>query len=120
MNNNLRITGLASGIDTEEMVQNLMRAERVKVDRVEQDRQTLLWRQEIYNDLNKDFANFILNSRKAFGLTSVRYDGTLVPNSYKNLNWVKKGTSSDETIATVSTTGKAMDSNFELEIKELE
>ena len=119
MNNNLRITGLASGIDTEEMVQNLMRAERVKVDRVEQDRQTLLWRQEIYNDLNKDFANFILNSRKAFGLTSVRYDGTLVPNSYKNLNWVKKGTSSDETIATVSTTGKAMDSNFELEIKEL-
>ena len=119
MNNNLRITGLASGIDTEEMVQSLMRAERVKVDRVEQDRQTLLWRQEIYNDLNKDFANFILNSRKAFGLTSVKYDGTLVPNSYKNLNWVKKAASSNETVATVSSTGKAMDGNYNVEVKQL-
>ncbi len=53
----MRISGLASGIDTEEMIQSMMRAERVKVDRVEQDKQILLWRQEMYNDINKAFAN---------------------------------------------------------------
>ncbi|NLW41290.1 MAG: flagellar hook protein, partial [Tissierellia bacterium] len=75
MYNNMRITGLASGIDTEEMIRSLMAVERVKVNRVEQDRQILLWRQEMYNNLNKDFANFILNTRKMFGLTSVNRDG---------------------------------------------
>ena len=71
MYNTMRITGLASGIDTEEMIEKLMQAEKVKVDRVEQDKQIALWRQEMYNDVNKDFVNFILNSRKDFGLTSV-------------------------------------------------
>jgi len=89
MYNTMRITGLASGIDTEEMIQQLMQVERIKVDRVEQDKQTSVWRQEAYNSLNKDFANFILNTRKMFGLTSVTWTGNLIPNSYQNLNWVK-------------------------------
>ncbi len=46
MYNTMRITGLASGIDTEEMIQQLMQAERIKVNRVEQDKQIALWRQE--------------------------------------------------------------------------
>lgn len=119
MYNTMRITGLASGIDTEEMIQSLMKAERVKVDRVEQDKQILLWRQEMYNDLNKDFANFIINSRKDLGLTSITYDGTFRPNSYQNLNWVKKATSSNESKATVSTTAKAMDGNYKVNVKQL-
>ncbi|MCF6461260.1 flagellar filament capping protein FliD [Clostridium sp. Cult3] len=119
MYNTMRITGLASGIDTEEMINSLMKAERVKVDRVEQDRQVIIWRQEMYNDLNKDFANFILNTRKMFGLTSVSYTGELRPNSYKNLNWVKKATSSNENIATVSTTAKAMDGNYKVHVANL-
>lgn len=119
MYNTMRITGLASGIDTEEMIESLMRAERVKVDKVEQDRQIVLWRQEMYNDLNKDFANFIINTRKMFGLTSVTYTGTFVPNSYKNLNWVKKATSSNENIAKVSTTAKALDGNYKVKVDKL-
>ncbi|NMB27020.1 MAG: hypothetical protein GX987_03065, partial [Tissierellia bacterium] len=119
MYNTMRITGLASGIDTEEMIQQLMQVERIKVDRVEQDKQTSVWRQEAYNSLNKDFANFILNTRKMFGLTSVTWTGNLIPNSYQNLNWVKKATSSDETIATVSSTGKAMDGNYKVKVRQL-
>ena len=119
MYNTMRITGLASGIDTEEMIESLMRAERVKVDKVEQDRQIVLWRQEMYNDLNKDFANFIINTRKMFGLTSVTYTGTFVPNSYKNLNWVKKATSSNENIAKVSTTAKALDGSYKVKVDKL-
>lgn len=117
--NNLRITGLASGIDTEEMIRSLMEAERVKVDRVEQDRQILLWRQEMYNNINKDFANFILNSRKMFGLNSVSQTGYLVKNSYKNLSWIKNASSSDTSVATVSTTGKALDGTYDVHVEQL-
>ncbi|NLV75887.1 MAG: flagellar filament capping protein FliD [Tissierellia bacterium] len=119
MYNTMRITGLASGIDTEEMINSLMQAERVKVDRVEQDRQIVLWRQEMYNDLNKDFANFIMNTRKMFGLTSISYTGAFVSNSYKNLSWVKKATSSNENIAKVSTTAKSLDGNYKVEVDKL-
>jgi flagellar hook-associated protein 2 len=119
MYNTTRITGLASGIDTEEMIQSMMRAERVKVDKVEQDRQVLLWRQEMYNDLNKSFANFILKSRKNFGLTSIGYNGTFRTNSYQNLNWVKKATSSNESAATVSSTSKAVDGSYDVEVRQL-
>ena len=119
MYNTMRISGLASGIDTEEMIQSMMRAERVKVDRVEQDKQILLWRQEMYNDINKAFANFILKSRKDFGLTSIGYNGTFRTNSYQNLNWVKKATSSNESLATVSSTAKAVDGSYNVEVTQL-
>lgn len=119
MYNNMRISGLASGIDTEEMIHQMMQVERIKVNRVEQDKQLAIWRQEAYNNLNKDFANFILNTRKMFGLTSVTRSGTLVPNSYQNLDWVKKLISSDETIAIVSSTGKAIDGNYSVNVTQL-
>ncbi|WP_352404643.1 flagellar filament capping protein FliD [Sporanaerobacter acetigenes] len=119
MYNNLRITGLASGMDTEEMIKGLMEAEKVRLNRVEQDKQLLVWKREIYNDLNKDYANFILKSRKNFGLTTTTSTGAFVSRSYENLTWVKKATSSDETIATVSSTSKAMNGNYEMEVKQL-
>ena len=41
--NVLRLTGIASGFDTEQIIQDLMRVERLKVDRFYQQRQTLEW-----------------------------------------------------------------------------
>jgi len=115
----MRITGLASGIDTEEMIQGLMKAERIKYDRVGQEKQVLLWRQEMYNGLNKDFANFILNTRKEFGLTTTTATGAFQTNSYSNLTWVKKATSSNETIATVSSTAKAVNGSHSVKVTQL-
>lgn len=119
MYNTMRISGLASGIDTEEMIQNLMKVERLKVDRVEQDKQISLWRQEIYNDLNKQFANFILNTRKMFGLTSVTRTGNFRANAYQTLDWVRAARSSDETIATVSSAGKVMNGSYRVNVTQL-
>lgn len=119
MFNTLRLTGLASGIDTEEMIQTMMRAERVKVDRVEQDRQLLLWKQEAYNSLNKKFANFIINSRNLFDLTQVSRNGSFLPNSYENLDWVKKATSSNPNIALVSSSSKVVDGNYAVDVERL-
>lgn len=119
MSTDLRITGLASGMDTESMIEKLMEVERVRVDKVQQDKQLVVWRQEIYNDLNKDFANFIINSRKDFGLTQVTSTGAFIPSSYKNLDWVKKTVSSDESIATVSSTSDAFDGTYNVKVHNL-
>lgn len=119
MYNNLRITGLASPFDTEEMIGKLMEAEKVKLNRVEQDKELLVWKREAYNDLNKDFANFILNTRKEFGLTTTTSTGVMVSNSYEKLTWVKSVTSSDESVGTVSTTAKAMNGIYNVEVEQL-
>ena len=45
---NLRISGLASGFDTEKMVKDLMKAESMRLDRVKQDKQWVSWQQEAF------------------------------------------------------------------------
>lgn len=119
MSTDLRITGLMSGIDTESMIESLMDAERIKVDSVKQDRQLVLWRQEMYNDLNKQFANFILNTKKNLGLTTVTSTGSYISNSYKNLSWVKQVVSSNTSIASVSSSRSVFDGIYNVEVKQL-
>mgnify|MGYP000864641491 FL=1 len=47
----LRITGIASGLDTEQVIRDLMRIERLKVDRLYQERQTIQWRKEQFREI---------------------------------------------------------------------
>jgi len=108
-----------SGLDTESMIESLMKAERVKVDTLKQDRQLVLWRQEMYNNLNKEFANFIINTRKNFGLTYTTSTGIFLSNSYKNLSWVKKVTSSDTSIASVSASGIPFDGIYRVNVEKI-
>lgn len=115
----MRIPGMVSGFNTEEMVNNLMQVERMKVDRVEQNRQVALWRKEQYNSINKDFANFILNTQKDMGLRKSSSTGSMHSNSYKNLDYVKKATSSNEMIATASTTSKTVNGSYTITVNGL-
>ncbi|KMK77434.1 flagellar filament capping protein FliD [Alkalihalobacillus pseudalcaliphilus] len=48
----MRIGGLASGIDTESMIKQLMQAERIPLDRHFQRKQTLEWQRDKYRDVN--------------------------------------------------------------------
>ncbi|CAK7023474.1 flagellar filament capping protein FliD [Tissierella sp.] len=116
---NLRISGLASGMDTDAMVQSMMKVERLKVNRYEQSRQIALWRQEAYTSMNKMFANFILNTKKDMGLTRVTSTGLSFGNSYSNLDYIRKATSSNETAATVSSTSKAVNGSYTIKVDEL-
>jgi len=115
----IRLTGLASGIDTESMITKLMEAEKTRVDKVEQDKQKVQWKQELYNSLNKDFANFILNTKKEFGLTSTSYTGVLSNNSISSLSWVKKATSSNDFVTSVSSTAKALEGSYSVNVERL-
>ncbi len=116
---NMRISGLASGMDTDAMVQSMMRIERMKVDRVEQNKQVAIWRRESYNNMNKLFANFILNSRKDMGLTNTSSTGSISNSNYTRLDYIRQATSSDESKATVSSTNKAINGSYTIDVKEM-
>lgn len=113
----MRLSGLASGFDTDTMVQNLMRVERMRVDRFTQRKQVNLWRQQEYNKMNNNLANFILNSKKNMGLNKVSSTGTITSGSYKNLDYVSKATSSNEDVLGVSVIGKATNGSFDVEVE---
>lgn len=56
--NSLRIGGLATGLDTNQIVKDLMRVENMPLDRLRQDRQLVLWRQQEYRDINRALDSF--------------------------------------------------------------
>jgi len=115
----MRIGGLASGMDTEQMVKDLMKVERLRVHRFLQQEQRLKWRQEAFYNVNKTIANFILNSRKDLGLNQVSYTGAIQKNSIDRLGWIKKATSSNEGIATATATANALNGSHSIEVVEL-
>ena len=48
----LRVSGLASGMDIDQLVSELMRAHRMRVDKSYQQRQILEWQREDYRTIN--------------------------------------------------------------------
>ncbi len=106
----MRIGGLASGMDTDSMIKQIMKAENMKVDRVKADKQVMEWKQQLYNELNKDFANFILKSKDDLGYKNGRST---------NMEMGLKISSSDEKIATVSSGGNKVAGTHSIEVKRL-
>ncbi len=48
----IRITGMNSGLDTESIISELVKAQRTKVDSVKKKQTTLQWKQEAWKELN--------------------------------------------------------------------
>lgn len=115
----IRFGGIASGLDTESMVKELMKAERAKVDKLQQSKQTKTWVQEAYNDMNKSFANFIIDSKKALGLTNTTSTGSTFTTSYNSFTWVKSASSSNESTFTATATTSAVSGTHNIEVKQL-
>lgn len=53
-----KISGLASGMETEKMIESLMKAEREKVVRIEQEKAYALWQQEAYREIIDKLSDF--------------------------------------------------------------
>jgi flagellar hook-associated protein 2 len=51
LNSRMRFTGMASGLDTESIVQQLMKAENMKLDRAIQQKQLLEWKRDDYRSV---------------------------------------------------------------------
>ncbi|MCW3488763.1 flagellar filament capping protein FliD [Dethiobacter alkaliphilus] len=54
----MRIGGIASGFDTEQIIRDMMRVERMKVDRTFQQGQTLQWQKEQYREMTNKVRSF--------------------------------------------------------------
>lgn len=96
----MRIGGLASGMDTEQTVRDLMRAERIPVDKLNQKKQSLVWQRDAYRELNTAMTKF----RDNIFDTVMR----------KNIMSAKNVTSSNESLVTATATGAASNGSFTL------
>lgn len=54
----MRIGGLASGMDIDQLVNDLMKAERIPLDKLYQKKQIFEWQRDAYREINKKLADF--------------------------------------------------------------
>ena len=118
MVNPIRFGGIASGLDTESLVKQLVSAEKTRVDKFTQQKIWKQWQQTAYNETNKTMANFILDTRKNLGLTRTTSTGSLVSGSINTVDWVKKA-SSTSTAFDVKATASAPSGVSTLEVLNL-
>ncbi|PDM39198.1 flagellar cap protein FliD [Parageobacillus yumthangensis] len=65
MASNMRIGGLASGMDIDQIVKDLMKVERMPLDKLKQKKQILEWQRDDYRSMNallQDLDNYIFNN----------------------------------------------------------
>lgn len=118
VNNSIRIGGLASGMDTESMVKQLMKTERLRMDRWTQQKTRKTWQQEDYREINKTMANYMLEARKKIGIET-DYFGNVKPDSKDKLTWLKTASSSNTNAFSVSASATAMTGNYSIEVRQL-
>lgn len=104
----LRIGGIASGFDTEQIVRDLMRVERLKVDKLYQNRQIIEWKKEQFRE--------VINSVRSF---KDSYFNILRPETnMMSSTTLKKvqATSGDTDVVTVTANADALvgDSTFQV------
>lgn len=58
LNNSMRLTGLATGLDTDTLVKQLLTAERAKLDKVIAKREVDLWKTDAYRDVTSTLQSF--------------------------------------------------------------
>ncbi|WP_410512603.1 flagellar filament capping protein FliD [Paenibacillus sp. BR2-3] len=54
----LRVSGLASGIDVDSIVKEMMTAKRIPLDKLNQQKQTLQWQRDNYREMNSKLVDF--------------------------------------------------------------
>ena len=79
INSNFRLTGLASGLDTDQMIKDLMKVERFPLTKLQQQRQLAEWRQEAY----RDFTNTLRGFKEKFFDVAKQTSYLLTDNAYK-------------------------------------
>jgi flagellar hook-associated protein 2 len=96
----MRIGGLASGMDIDQIVKDLMKAERMPLDKLYQKKQLLEWQRDDYREMNK-----LLQELDTF-----IFDGV-----FKQSTFLKKAvTSSDESVVTAVATNVTANQTVEL------
>ncbi len=99
-----RVTGMFSGLDTETLIQDLMKAKRKKNENLTKEKTKLEWKQDAWKDLNKEIKSL--------------YTGTLGNLRYTSA-FRKKTTSVSNSVVSVITGDNAMNSVQSLSVTKL-
>lgn len=108
--NSVRLPGLATGMETDSVVKQMLSGEQNKVDRAKQKEQTIKWQQEIYRDVMKDIKSF---QDKYFSVTSK--DSIISSKAWNSL----KVSSSNEKIMTATGSAGANDIDYSFTVENL-
>ena len=101
----IRMTGLTSGLDTESIVNQLMSAQRTKQTKVENKKQKLEWKQEIWKGLNTKIYGF--------------YKDSLSKMKYSSNYSTKKASVSDSTKLTATASTKAAAGAYKVSVNSI-
>ncbi len=100
-----RISGIASGFDTETFINDIMRAQRIPVDRLVQKKQVLEWQRDDYREINRA----ILAFRNNFSF-NMRLQSTYL---------AKAATSTNENVLIASATANTQNASYQVTVSEL-
>lgn len=105
-----RLTGFATGLDTDEIVKSMMNSEQTKIDRVYQQQTLVEWKQEEYR-------NIIGEAKDLYS----KYFDILSPNSVVSSGSFSTTTvsSSNNSVITAKAGGGAVPPNYNFEVKSL-
>ncbi|UMZ33028.1 flagellar hook-associated protein 2 [Priestia megaterium] len=95
----VRVSGLASGMDIDQIVSDLMKAERMPIDKMKKQKQTLEWQRDDYRSMNLLLSEF---NNLAFNMT--------LQSSYSS----KTVSSSDEKKVKAAATSSAANASYTL------
>lgn len=101
----IRMTGLISGMDTESMVKELVKANSAKVEKVKKEKQLLEWKKEAWQSLNTKIYDFYKNE-----LAALKTNGT-----FKG----KKAAVNDDTKVSVTAKQNASNGTHSVSVKQL-
>ncbi len=106
----MRITGMATGLDMDEIIKNSMKPYRIKVDQMTQKKDVVEIKQKLYRDIikdNKDFFNKHLDIAKS--------DSLLKESNWSAVSFL----SSDEKSVTAKASGGAIKDNYTVSVEQL-
>ncbi|MUG23699.1 flagellar filament capping protein FliD [Paenibacillus macerans] len=102
----MRVTGLASGMDIDSLVQNMMKGKRAPLDKLIQQKQTLEWKRDYYKEINSQLVDF--RNNKLWG-----YKKEASLNPYKSV------VTGDTNAVSVKATPKASQVDMTIEVDRL-
>lgn len=106
----IRLPGLATGMDTETMVKEMLTGEQNKVDKAKQKEQIINWQQETYREIISDIKGF---NDKYFSLTSK--DSIITSSAWNTLTVA----SSNSSVITATGNAGANKVDYKFEVKKL-
>ena len=99
----MRVTGLATGMDMDEIIKNSMKPYRIKIEKKGQDKEILEIKQKLYRDVLKDSRDLY---NKYFDV--IKSDSLLLSKNWSSV----KFTSLNENVLTVTGSGDAKVDNY--------